>query len=283
MIDFIEANLGRRMSWAFCAAVSCCLLYSAYGQVKEDGFPNDSRPGVEETMALLHKLVAEELGSNGGFLGKTRFTIDLKANTYMYDMSPQPIGLVLSNSDPLSIPLEAMLRTEALRRDLQKSLPTESFWVVSLANVQSSVRKCVESLVQLKDNLAIQANENDCSEKIGEQIKQLDQSIDAFAKDRKLTSIQPVRERSPATGYKVRVSIEPPRARIRYMTLLEYKKCIYAKNSLANQWNDMLEGDMNLIGRYHYLAEWPSELNGPEEGNFEIRQPGTMTFHPGVK
>ena len=64
------------------------------------------------------------------------------------------------------------------------------------------------------------------------------------------------------------------------MTLLEYKKCINSHTALSDQWNDMVEGDVKLIGRYHYLAEWPQELNGPEEGNFEIREPGAITFRP---
>jgi hypothetical protein len=67
------------------------------------------------------------------------------------------------------------------------------------------------------------------------------------------------------------------------MTLLEYKKCIDSHTPFTDQWNDMVEGDVKLIGRYHYLAEWPTELNGPEEGNFEIRESGAITFRPNAK
>ena len=273
MVNFSRS---RRISWAFSLATIFCLMCRANGQ---------SSPGAntEETMSLLGKLADEEIVSDDRFLGKTRFAIDSKANSVLYDMTPVPLGLVFSDSDPLSIPMEAMIRTEALKRDLQKSVPTENFWIIPLANVQGSIKKCVDLLVHLKGNSALQKKEADCSADIAEQINHLDLAIQTFAKDRKSTLIQRPVERGPAVGYKVRVSIEPPRARVKFMTLLEYKKCINSHTPLTDQWNDMVEGDVKLIGRYHYLAEWPTELNGPEEGNFEIREPGAITFRPNAK
>jgi hypothetical protein len=272
----VNSSRSRRISWVLSLAAIFYLVYQANGQLSPNG-------GAEETMSFLKKLAGEEIASNDSFLGKTRFAIDSSANTVLYDMTPAPIGLVLSDSDPLSIPMEAMIRTEALRRDLQKSVPNENFWIVPLANVQGSIKKCVDSLVHLKGDSALQEKEDDCSAGIAEQINYLDQSIQTFAKDRKLTLTQRRVERAPAIGYKVRVSIEPPRARVKFMTLLEYKKCIISHSPLTDQWNDMVDGDVKLIGRYHYLAEWPPELNGPEEGNFEIREPGAITFRPNVR
>lgn len=269
----VNSSRSRTISWAFSLATVFCLMCRANGQSS----PNAT---AEETMSLLRKLAAEEIASDDRFLGKTRFAIDSRANTVLYDMTPVPLGLVLSDSDPMSIPMEAMIRTEALKRDLQKSVPTENFWIVSLSNVQGSIKKCVDSLVDLKGKSALQERQADCSAGIAEQINYLDGSIQTFAKNRKLTLMQRPVERAPATGYKVRVSIEPPRARVKFMTLLEYKKCINSRTPLADQWNDIVEGDVKLIGRYHYLAEWPTELNGPEEGNFEIREPGAITFRP---
>jgi hypothetical protein len=272
----VNSSRSGRMSWAYSLVTIFCLVSRAIGQLN----PN---PGAEETMSFLTKLAGDEVASNDSFLGKTRFAVDSRANTVLYDMTPAPIGLVLSNSDPLSIPMEAMIRTEALRRDLKKSVSTETFWIAPLENVQASIRKCVDSLVQLKSNSALKGREDDCSKGIADQITLLDQSVQTFAKDRKFTLTQRSVDRAPAVGYKVRVSIEPPKARIKFMTLLEYKKCIISHSPLTDQWNDMVEGDVKLIGRYHYLAEWPQELNGPEEGNFEIREPGAITFRPNAK
>lgn len=205
----VNSSLGRKIFWAFSLAATFCLAHQANGQLSPNG-------SAEETMSLLKKLASEEIASDDSFLGKTRFVVDLRANTVLYDMTPAPIGLVLSDSDPLSVPMEAMIRAEALRRDLQKSVPTETFWIAPLANVQGSIKKCVDSLVHLKGNSALQEKEDDCSAGIAEQINYLDLSIQTFAKDRKLILTQRPVERAPAIGYKVRVSIEPPKARVKY-------------------------------------------------------------------
>src|SRR5882757_7737450 len=173
----VNSSRNGRISWAFALATIFCLVYRANGQL-------NANPGAEETMSFLTKLAGEEVASNDSFLGKTRFVVDSRANTILYDMTPAPIGLVLSDSDPLSVPMEAMIRTEALRRDLQKSLPTETFWIAPLANVQGSIRKCVDSLVHLKSNSALQAREDECSAGIADQVNKLDQSVQTFAKDR---------------------------------------------------------------------------------------------------
>jgi hypothetical protein len=275
VVLMVNSSLSRRISWAFWLAFIFS-VYQAYGQLS----PN---VGAEATMSLIRRLADEEIASDDSFLGKTRFAIDSRTNAVLYDMTPVPSGLVLSDSDPLSVPMEAMIRTEALRRDLQKSVPSEKFWIVPLANVQVSIERCVDLLVHLKNNSELKEEEDNCSAGIAEQISYLDQSIQTFAKDRKLTLTQRTVERTPAVGYKVRVSIEPATARVRFMTLLEYKKCINSHSPLTEQWNDMVEGEVKMIGRYHYLAEWPPELNGPEEGNFEIREPGAITFRPNVK
>jgi hypothetical protein len=272
----VNSILSRTIYGVLSLAAIFCLVYQAIGQLS-------SNASVEETLSLLNKLAAEEIASEDSFLAKTRFAVDSRANIVLYDMTPAPIGMVLSDSDPLSIPMEAMIRTEALRRDLQKSVPTETFWIAPLANVQGSIKKCVDSLVHLKDKSGLQQKEDDCSAGIAGQINYLDQSMQTFARDRRLTLTQRSVERAPVIGYKVRVSIEPARARVKFMTLLEYKKCISSHSPLTDQWNDMPEGDLKLIGRYHYLADWPPELNGPEEGNFEIREPGAITFRPSVR
>lgn len=271
-----DSRHSRRASRAFLLAAIFCLVCRAYGQTS----PNAT---TEQTMSLLRKLAGEEIASDGSFLGKTRFSIDSKASTVLYDMTPVPIGLILSDSDPLAIPMEAMIRTEALRRDLQKSAPAENFWIVPLANIQGKIKNCVDSLLHLKAKSALQEKEADCSAGIAEQTDYLDVSIHTFAKDRKLALTQRPVDRAPAVGYKVRVSIEPPKARVKVMTLLEYKKCMNSHVPLTDQWNDLVEGDVKLIGRYHYLADWPTELNGPEEGNFEIREPGAITFRPNAR
>jgi hypothetical protein len=80
------------------------------------------------------------------------------------------------------------------------------------------------------------------------------------------------------------VKIEPPRARVDVMTLLEYKKCRYSQIPEDQcQWNEILDPEHLMIGWYHYRADWPQDLNGTEAGDFEITKPGTITFRPKSK
>jgi hypothetical protein len=278
-----RSNAGPRIPWALGLAILLCLPYKVNGQVKGSSPSSSPKADAQETMALLRALAAEAISSGDSFSGKTRFVVYPEHNSLSYDLNPLPPGLVLSHSDSLAVPLEAMIRTEALRRDFQQSLPAQTFWVAPLANVQASIGRCVDSMAQQKDDSEFAEREHDCSEAIERQFSELERSIQTFAKDRKLTVKPLILERSPAIGYKVRVSIGPPAARVRFMTMLEYMKCMNAKTPLTNQWNDMSEGEVSLIGRYHYLADWPPALNGPEEGNFEIRKDGTLTFRPNPK
>jgi hypothetical protein len=278
-----RSNDGPQIPWALGVAILLCLLCNAEGQVKESHPSSREREGAQQTMVLLKALAAETISSGDGFPGATRLVVDQEHNTLSYDLNPLPPGLVLSNRDPLSVPLEAMIRMEALRRDLQRSFPVQTFWVAPLAKVQTSISNCVDSLSRMKDDSVLAVRADDCSEGIERQFGELDRSIQTFAKERKLTVKPLVVDRSPAIGYKVRVSIGPPPARVRFMTMLEYRKCMNAKIPLTDQWNDMTEGEVSLIGRYHYLADWPPALNGPEEGNFEIRKDGTLTFRPNPK
>jgi hypothetical protein len=65
------------------------------------------------------------------------------------------------------------------------------------------------------------------------------------------------------------------------MPLIEYKKYQYFKVPQEQyQWNDLLDSESDLIGWYHYRAEWPAELHGLEEGDFCIKKPGSITFKP---
>ena len=89
-----------------------------------------------------------------------------------------------------------------------------------------------------------------------------------------------VNTRGASDGYPVEIRIEPPKARVRFVPFLDYLRSQYFHKSLDDEWNDLNPGTNILIGRYHYRAEWPKSLNGPEEGNFEVHGKVTVTFRP---
>lgn len=240
--------------------------------------PNDEG-GRRNSLNILLHLAADEVNSDIAFLGRTRFEIDEQDHTFLLDLSPVPRRAVLSETDRYAVVLEALIRVESLQRDFRKAVPNNQFWVKPLDAVQGVVKWCSDKI----DNTDSAETQQACSSNIEEQFKNLNASVRGYAAAHKLMLKPAPQERGLAIGYRVQVKIDPPRARVRTMTALEYKKCLSFKTLLDDQWNDLLDGDNEMIGRYHYLADWPSELNGPEEGNFEIRQPTTLTFRPKQK
>jgi len=237
-----------------------------------------AKPSTRQSIDFLTGLAARQIASDPTFLGRVRLTLHAKDRNITYDLNPFPPGNVLSEKDPFNTPFEALIRVGALRRDFRASLPNETFWVAPLDSIRKTARQCIAEVV-------IGTNQNGCSQKIEARFATLLKSILTYAAEHHLKAVeasQPV-TKGPATGYEVQVKIDPPRARIRFMTLLEYKKCLYFKTPVEGQWIDLLGDRQELIGRYHYRAEWPSELNGPEEGDFEITEPETMTFRPKKK
>jgi hypothetical protein len=118
---------------------------------------------------------------------------------------------------------------------------------------------------------------------IDDQMDLLVQATRAAA-DKKQLDLQASRD--AARGYQVKIVIRPPSARVRYMRFLTYKECETvppsdARNGcMRDQWNDLNEGTLPLIGRYRYLAAWGKDLGGDEEGNFTITSDSTVTLHP---
>ena len=239
----------------------------------------DSRD--QDPMGLLRRLAAEQVLSDSEFLGKTRFRMDLQGRTFFYDLKPAPTTFMLAADDPYLVPLEALIRIEVLRRDFRASIPDEDFWTAPLDSIEAAVRRCVEDLEAPRPEPGTRAPELTCATRIQAQFDKLRDSILSFAAAHKLTLLEPPQTRDPAPGYRIQVKIDPPRARVRVMPLLEYKKYQYFKVPLEQyQWNDLLDSENDMIGWYHYRAEWPAELNGTEEGDFCIKKPGSITFKP---
>jgi hypothetical protein len=139
---------------------------------------------------------------------------------------------------------------------------------------------CIASVVAQQNYGTSAPLQEECSKELEQQFGDVKQAIVGYATAHNLTPISIAQGRDPAAGYQVQIKIDPPRARVRVMTVLEYKKCMYFKTPLEEQWIDLLGGEQEMIGRYQYRAEWPADLGGPEEGTFEIRKAGAITFRP---
>jgi hypothetical protein len=235
---------------------------------------------AREQMELIERLASEEINSGDSFLGKTRFAVRAEDHAVYYDLGRVSPKAVLSGTDPLAIPLEATIRMEALRRDFRTSAPSDKFWAEPLDSVRRAVSDCVGRITAEKAGAGVVASGEQCSNELERRFDALRRAIELFAVAHDLTTSPNSQSRDPAAGYRVQVRIEPPRARIRVMTALEYRKCNYFKIPLEDQWIDLVAQEQDMIGRYRYLAEWPVELGGPEEGEFEVKKAGSMVFHP---
>lgn len=238
----------------------------------------------QEQVDLLVRLATEALNGNDSFIVRTRFSIDPGKHTFFYDGKPLAKDLVLSKDDPLAQPLEALIRAEVLHRDFQSAIPAERFWRDSLNSIITTIKYCVLRPASLGPTMDATSPLGGCTNEVETQFDNLKTSTLAFAANRGLRPAEPIRLRDPAAGYHVNVEIVPPKARVRVMTLLQYKKYQYSQTPRdLFQWNDLLAAENMMIGWYHYRAEWPSDLNGPEEGDFEVKGPITLKFTPAPK
>jgi hypothetical protein len=243
------------------------------GQESADG-------ATSSQLTVLDGLAKDALVEDKHFLGKRRFEVSLIKKTYWYDLDPVPLSDVLSADDRYSMPLEALIRIEAVKSDLQESVPTERFWPGPVSAAEAIIQDCVKQL----QNSSMKSRTSDIqqrsTEMIEDQLKLLKTGIESYAARQGLQRID-VQARDPVVGYRVQIKVEPNKAHVHVMTLLLYKKY----ESLGTppdkyEWTDLMESETLLIGRYRYRVDWPQELNGPEEGSIEITEPGILTFTP---
>lgn len=295
----VGAGVSRFGALARCGLVAFCILLSlrmkatdismsytdlplsdASGNTVVRGSDSDN----QGSMILLSRLASEQILTDHDFLGRTRFRVDQQGRTVFCDLKPVPTNFVLSEGDPYASALEALIREDSLRRDFRAAIPDEKFWVLPLDSIEQTVQRCVRDAESSRFRQSAAGNQQECTNNIRQQFDKLRTLIATYASEHNFKLVEPPETRDPTPGYRVHVKIDPAKARVRVMTLLEYKKYQYFKTPKEQyQWNDLLDSENDMIGWYHYRAEWPPELNGAEEGDFDIEKPGTITFKPPQK
>lgn len=232
---------------------------------------------ISARFSILKSLADQAIGQDPAFLGRVRFSADSSDRTFSIDMDAVPSTLVLSKSDADAPVLEALIRLAVLNRDLQSAFPGEGSWRAETDAVERAARQCLQTPGSAEfpgDDAA-----RPCVGQIDDSFSSLRKSVASFANAKGL------KERDSRTrgipGYPVHIAVVPPRAKLKVMTLLEYKKCqILQRPKDQYEWLDMVGSTFQMIGRYRYRVEWPADLNGPEEGDVEITGPQTLTFTP---
>jgi hypothetical protein len=194
-----------------------------------------------------------------------------------YDFRPASLETLASQPDCVTSPLEILIRSAALRRDFSTSLPEQVFWIQPLKQADTLAATMVDVAYKVPDKAQCPVKQQQYKAEAEAGFRSLEERLIAYAGKAGLSTAG---TRGFADAYRIEIRVDPPRARIRLMPFLDYKRCLYFGLPLEEHWNDLSEGTQELIGRYHYRAEWPPSLNGPEEGNLDIHESGRITFRP---
>jgi hypothetical protein len=210
------------------------------------------------------------------FLGKARVTLNRRSGTLEFNLAALPSGAILSEDNVLSPLLEAAIRRRVLRRDISRAFPSDKSWEPLFDAVNRAIDSCLRATVKSTSRDSLVTSTTACST--------IDDAFDKFAsklrENAKLQKLDVVESRGATSFFRVKVTFNPKKVRLRIMTALQYRECLFFHLHEDDFFNDVLQEEENLIGRYRYRAEWPAELGGPEEGDFEIKGPATLTFTP---
>jgi hypothetical protein len=219
---------------------------------------------------FLQGLVTDALRDDPDFLGRPR--IKLEQNVLTYDLEAVPLRLVLSKDDPLAGPLEILIRSAVIRRDLRKLFPGETFWSAPLNDVEARTM-----------SLALRSD-SEQTKNSAEETKSLDKDLNTLKDELNRAALQKgwtvETHRGGGDAYDVQIVIDPPGAKLKMMPFLAYRKARFYGTSLDTLWNVYDPGAHRLIGRWRYRVEWTNAQGGPEEDNLSITDNATLTFSP---
>jgi hypothetical protein len=239
-------------------------LASGFGDVKDS----------KKAYILLDNLAKDAVSLDDN-LGRNR--VSISNGILVYDFRPALDATLTSRPDRLIGPLEILIRADALGRDFRSFTPTQLFWVRPLEQLKTLAAQMVNAAYKTSED-EWPSEKQRYEAQVEAEFTVIEKELLAYA-DKAGLDVRT--NRGSVQGYRVDVRIDPPRARVKYMPFLNYKRCVAFALNLKDYWLDLNAGTQTLIGKYHYLAEWPLALNGPEEGNFDINGDGmTLTFQP---
>jgi len=230
-----------------------------------------------EVYRLLKELATEALDPAEG-IGRPRVAIT--ANTLRYDLTPASVPELTSRPDRLTAGLEILIRMAALERDFRTYLRDQTFWQLLLSEIDAIVKEMFEAAYRTPPAQEWLARERDYETRGENQFTRLGEALVSYAASAHLSILA---SRGPAVGYQVDIQISQPKPPVKVMPYIDYRRSQRLGIPLEALWNVFSDGRQMLIGRYHYRVEWPASLNGPEEGNFDIRANTRLAFTPHEK
>ena len=206
--------------------------------------------------------------------------LSLAGNSLTYNLLLDPSLPAPDSSevdDRLTRPLQQILRLAEIRRDLLRTKMQTPAILGSLKDAEESTAAMVDLAYHAAAVGDWVTRRQALESHIDRSLAHLETQLVDLAQKQHLTILK---KREGPQGFKVNIAVDPPIARVRFMPLLKYRLATAFGEPLDNQWVILNPGPQQLLGRYFYRAEWPDDLNGTEEGIFDIRSASSVTFKP---
>jgi len=194
------------------------------------------------------------------------------------NLDPIPYHFLTSRPDKYTPALEVLIRTQIVKKDLMAQLPNEAFWSKPIDRLEKIPLELVSAVCLAGSEDETQQRSLVSLDEAQKQFAVIDEGLVAYASKPRLSVERP---RGALQGFAIKLEVGPPAARVRYMTVGEYDYSRDMKQDLTNRWT-VLSDHAILIGRYHYIVDWPSPLE-PQEGVFEVQTAGQQLSFPAPK
>ena len=257
----------RFMRILLIAAITCLRLLgqatilSAQEQPDPEAIYNSLRVTAREFVA----------GDSGTALVRPEITLNSGERIIYFNLGRvKPSGVGLSEGDPYQLPIETLIRIEALRQVYEPDELGRRFVSGHLETLERTVFQTIVDLLATEQDpprrlllLAERGGEVD------EEFQKIEQGIRDYARENGLQARRAGRGLA-SDYYSVRVSTAPPGGTISVIPWLEYRKRLalgYREDQLP--WRTLGQQNEDLVGRYVCRIQWS---NGQSyRGEFHVR------------
>lgn len=202
-----------------------------------------------------------------------------------YDLGEIAVDyLGLPPSDPYKLPYVMQLHVEALRREFEEHAANLPFWTQPLLDAEQTVQDAVSDISSLKTSPQHEKQLARRRQEFQARLGALEQSIKDYAQKTNTIVGEPGRVGQLGFGaedqFAVPITTEPTGGRVRVVTAFVWRDCkkrFCAPAQLV--WRTLNADRENMIGGYHYIAEWSDGKR--DEGDIRVDSDGKRTFRPG--
>jgi hypothetical protein len=201
-----------------------------------------------------------------------------------YDLGEIAVDYMgLPPGDPYKLPYVMQLHVEALRLEFEERAKNLPFWPGPLLNAEQTVRNTVADISSLKGSPKLEAQLAKRRQEFQARLGELEQSIKDYAQKTDTMVGEPGRVGPLGFGaedqFAVPIATEPAGGRVRVVTAFVWRDC--KKHSCAPAqliWRTLNADRENMIGGYHYIAEWSDGRR--DEGDIRVDSDAKRTFRP---